>query len=229
MPLSRRKVLQLLLAAGAALAGVVLAGYYWLDRKLNPRTPLNFRLPAPAAASGPLALTPSCPDGHAEPSAASTEGPFYKPDSPERTLLRDANTVGRPLAIAGQVMDQGCHVIEGAVLDFWCCDGTGHYDNAGYRLRGHQFTDAAGAYQVGLVKPKDYGLLWFHRTPHVHVKIQGRETALLTTQLFFPGETLNARDRYMDDRLLMTLTEAADGSLLGRFDFVLARPVRDGA
>jgi protocatechuate 3,4-dioxygenase beta subunit len=223
MPLSRRKLLKLLLGAGAAVAGLALAGYHWAARKLNPGTPLSYRFPVPAAVPGPLAPTPACVDEHATPSPASTEGPFYKPDSPERTMLRDGETIGRPLAIAGRVRYPDCRPVEGAVLDFWCCDGTGHYDNAGYRLRGHQFSDAEGSYHVELVKPKDYALLWFHRTAHVHVKLQGRDTALLTTQLFFPGEPLNARDRYMDDRLLMTLSEAADGSLLGHFDFVLAR------
>ena len=45
LELSRRKLLKLGLAAGATLAGVVLAGYYWLDRKLNPRTSLHYRFP----------------------------------------------------------------------------------------------------------------------------------------------------------------------------------------
>jgi protocatechuate 3,4-dioxygenase beta subunit len=43
---------------------------------------------------------------------------------------------------------------------------------------------------------------------------------VLTTQLYFPGEPLNLRDRIFDDRLLMSVSEAADGKF-GRFDFVL--------
>ena len=32
------------------------------------------------------------------------------------------------------------------------------------------------------------------RTPHIHVKVQGRDTALLTTQLYLPDAETNARD-----------------------------------
>ena len=66
--------------------------------------------------------------------------------------------------------------------------------NDGSRLRGHQFTDAAGAFEFETVKPKDYHNFGLHRTPHVHVKLQGRDTKLLTTQLYFPNEPLNAHD-----------------------------------
>ena len=33
----------------------------------------------------------------------------------------------------------------GALLDFWQADAKGHYDNSGFRLRGHQFADAGRA------------------------------------------------------------------------------------
>lgn len=75
----------------------------------------------------------------------------------------------------------------------WSCDGNGVYDNTGFRLRGHQFTGADGSFAFETVKPRDYRDFGIHRTPHFHVKVQGRETPLLTTQLFFPGEKLNGR------------------------------------
>ena len=53
--------------------------------------------------------------------------------------------------------------------------------------------------------------------------MQGRETALLTTQLFFPGEPHNERDWLLRDSLIMKVEAAGDGSLVGRFDFVLAK------
>jgi hypothetical protein len=43
---------------------------------------------------------------------------------------------------------------------------------------------------------------------------------LLTTQLYFPGEPLNQRDRLFDKRLLLHVTGASDGSV-GRYDFVV--------
>jgi protocatechuate 3,4-dioxygenase beta subunit len=220
---TRRKLLKVLFGTGAAIGGLGAAGLVWLRRWLYPTTPLGYQIPGPRPRPEPLALTPACEDGDKPVSARSPEGPFYTPNTPERTMLRDADTVGRPLTIRGRVLYPDCRPIAGAVLDFWSCDGAGVYDNEGYRLRGHQFTSATGAFHVELVKPKDYSLLWFHRTAHVHVKVQGPDTALLTTQLFFPGEPLNAEDRFMDDRLLLDLAEGPDGSLRCRFDFVLAR------
>jgi hypothetical protein len=40
-----------------------------------------------------LAPTPSCRDGD-EPTVRQTEGPFFKPKSPERSDLREAGTKG---------------------------------------------------------------------------------------------------------------------------------------
>jgi hypothetical protein len=54
------------------------------------------------------------------------------------------------------------------------------------------------------------------------VKVQGRETSLLTTQLYFPGEPLNAQDSQFDEALLLTVEKSANGTLRASFDFVLA-------
>jgi protocatechuate 3,4-dioxygenase beta subunit len=63
--------------------------------------------------------------------------------------------------------------------------------------------------------------MMFRRTPHIHVKVQGRNTPLLTTQLYFPGEPLNAQDGIFDERLIMRVQQHGD-RLEARFDFVLA-------
>src|SRR5437773_2103220 len=73
---------------------------------------------------------------------AVTEGPYYKAGSPERTDLLEAGIPGTKLVITGYVYDRNCQPIAGAWLDFWQADGNGQYDNSGYKLRGHQFTDA---------------------------------------------------------------------------------------
>jgi protocatechuate 3,4-dioxygenase beta subunit len=168
-----------------------------------------------------LPPTPVCDDGDADPTESVTEGPFYIPNTPRRSVLREAATVGAPLVIQGRVLTPDCRPIAGAVLDFWSCDGNGVYDTRGFKLRGHQFTDASGGFRVETVKPAGYTDGGIRRTPHVHVRVQGRETRLLTTQLFFPGEAGNARDLYMRDSLLLKVTKPG-GVLVGRFDFVLA-------
>ena len=222
MARSRRKFVKILLGGGAALLGGGAAAFVWLDRKSNLKTPLNYAFPETAATASSLPLTPACDDGDHEVTVVNTEGPFYTPDTPQRTNLRERGTVGTPLVIEGRVLTPACVPIAGAVLDFWSCDGNGVYDNEGYKLRGHQFTDEAGRFRAETVKPRDYEQFMVHRTPHVHVKVQGRETALLTTQLYFPNEPLNEQDGTIQESLIMDVEEQEDGSLLGRFDFVLA-------
>src|SRR3954462_13180002 len=75
---------------------------------------------------------------------ALTEGPYYKAGSPERASLLEAGMSGTKIVISGTVFDKNCRPITGAWLDFWQADSSGAYDNAGYKLRGHQFTDASG-------------------------------------------------------------------------------------
>jgi protocatechuate 3,4-dioxygenase beta subunit len=75
---------------------------------------------------------------------------------------------GEQLLVAGYVLDQNCQPIQNAWLDFWQADANGAYDNTGYVLRGHQFTDGQGRYYLETVLPGEYP----GRPPHIHLKIQ---------------------------------------------------------
>jgi protocatechuate 3,4-dioxygenase beta subunit len=222
MAMTRRSVLRLFLGLGGTIVGAGAASLVWFQRKLDPRTPIEGPLPGVAWASGTLPPTPACDDGDADPTEGAAEGPFYRPNTPERKVLREAGIPGTPLVLTGRVLAPDCRPLAGAVLDFWSCDGRGVYDTEGFKLRGHQLTDASGAYRLETVKPSDYRQNGLHRTPHIHVKVQGRGTRLLTTQLFFPGEPLNDQDYLVRDSLLIDLARSGGGSLTGRFDFVLA-------
>jgi protocatechuate 3,4-dioxygenase beta subunit len=61
------------------------------------------------------------------------------------------------------------------------------------------------------------------RTRHIHVKVQAPTQRVLTTQLYFPGEPRNARDRIYDADLLMAMAKPGPGGD-ARFDFVLDLP-----
>jgi protocatechuate 3,4-dioxygenase beta subunit len=78
-----------------------------------------------------------------------------------------------------------------------------------------------GKFRFDTVRPVDYSQFFIHRTAHIHVKVQGRDTQLLTTQLYFPDEPLNQDDGIFDKSLLMNV-ESADGLMHATFDFVLA-------
>jgi protocatechuate 3,4-dioxygenase beta subunit len=168
-----------------------------------------------SVAQATLSPTPACHDGD-EPTLAQTEGPFFKPSSPERIELVEAGMAGQPIELVGFVLTRGCKPIAGALLDFWQADDKGRYDNSTFRLRGHQFTDAEGRFRLRSIVPGAY----VGRTRHIHVKVQPRGGRVLTTQLYFPGEAKNRSDGLFRTELLVR-TAKNEGLLAGRFDFVL--------
>jgi protocatechuate 3,4-dioxygenase beta subunit len=148
---------------------------------------------------------------------AVTEGPYFKANSPEATNLVQAGMQGTVLTVTGQVLDQNGQPVANALLDFWQANASGQYDNSGYTLRGHQYTDANGYYTLTTVVPG----LYPGRTEHIHVKVQAPNSSVLTTQLFFPGVTQNSRDSIYDPSLLLNMTSNADGTESAIFNFVV--------
>jgi protocatechuate 3,4-dioxygenase beta subunit len=161
-----------------------------------------------------LAPTPQC--GQAEATLAQTEGPYYTPNTPERTSLVEAGVTGTKLTVTGYVLTTACQPVARALLDFWHADDAGQYDNVGFKLRGHQFTDDAGRFTLETIVPG----LYPGRTRHIHVKVQAPNQPVLTTQLYFPGEAGNATDGIYRDELLMEVTDSLDGKAAA-FTFVL--------
>jgi protocatechuate 3,4-dioxygenase beta subunit len=168
-----------------------------------------------AAQTPPLRPTPSCP-GSAAPTARQTEGPYFKPDSPLRASLLEPGIVGTQIVVTGTVLSTTCQPIARALIDVWHADDRGGYDNTGFRVRGHQFTDDQGRYRLETIVPGVY----VGRTRHFHVKVQPPNRSVLTTQLYFPGEAVNARDPIFSPELVMRVTETTTGKA-GTFDFVV--------
>jgi protocatechuate 3,4-dioxygenase beta subunit len=163
-----------------------------------------------------LAATPSCDDGD-EPTLPETEGPYFKPRSPHRADLREKGMAGQTVELSGLVLTRSCRPVAHALVDLWHADSDGVYDNTGFRLRGHVFTDAAGRYAFRTIMPG----LYPGRTRHYHVKVKGPGKALLTTQFYFPDEKRNGSDDLFRRELLMRVS--ASGDVLGAsFDVVLA-------
>jgi protocatechuate 3,4-dioxygenase beta subunit len=165
-----------------------------------------------AAETQVLAPTPSCGDDDEE-TPEQTEGPFFTPNSPERTSLVEPGMAGEVLAVSGWVLTTECQPVAGALIDFWQADDAGEYDNAGYTLRGHQFAGDDGSYRLETIMPG----LYPGRTRHIHVKVQAPNQPILTTQLYFPGEDRNGSDGIFDEALVMQLNGAN-----ATFNFVLA-------
>jgi protocatechuate 3,4-dioxygenase beta subunit len=166
-------------------------------------------------AAAKLAPTPDCDDGD-EPTPSETQGPFYRVHSPERTSLLEKGMAGTRIVVTGRVFRAGCQPVAGALLDFWHADDEGEYDHQGFRLRGHQFTDAAGRYRLETIVPG----LYPGRTRHIHVKVQAPHGRILTTQLYFPGEQRNQRDGLYLPELEMRIQDGAR-ERQGGFHFLL--------
>jgi protocatechuate 3,4-dioxygenase beta subunit len=163
-----------------------------------------------------LAPTPSCHDGD-EPTIPEIEGPFFKPRSPRRSDLREPGIAGRPVELSGLVLTRACRPVVGALVDLWQADANGEYDNRGFRLRGHVFTDAEGRYAFRTIMPG----LYPGRTRHYHVKVQASNRPVLTTQFYFPDEKENLADEFFHSELVMQVA-AADDALRAQFNVVLA-------
>jgi len=212
--LTRRRLLQLGLALPLPM---VLAAF---DDGAPTGAPDPAAAPTTAAptatTTGTLAPTPACDDGD-DPTPAQTEGPYFTPDSPRRASLLEAGMGGQRLVVAGTVLTTDCRPVQRALLDFWQADDAGEYDNQGYRLRGHQFSDADGAWRLETVLPGIYT----GRTRHIHVKVQAPDGPVLTTQLYFPGEPENDRDGIFSPELLLSGVSGSAGTRRGSFTFVL--------
>jgi protocatechuate 3,4-dioxygenase beta subunit len=167
------------------------------------------------AATAELEPTPACAEGD-DVTPPQTAGPFYKPRSPERKSLLEPGIQGTKIVLEGNVRSTKCKPIQRALIDFWQADGNGAYDNAGYRLRGHQFADGAGKYRLETVVPG----LYPGRTRHFHVRVQAPNRPVLTTQLYFPDEPGNKRDSIFNPKLVMALRGSGE-SQVASFDFVL--------
>lgn len=173
------------------------------------------RMKAFAQAAPELPTTLSCNDGD-DLTLEREAGPFFRPNSPlERDLYPDAPG-GERITVAGFVFDNRCRPLAGSLVEIWHADENGTYDSIGFRLRGHQFTDAQGRWWFNTIVPA----LYPGRTRHFHFKVQRPGGRVLTTQLYFPEEPRNVEDGLFHKTLLLDMKQTGDGRF-GRFDFVV--------
>ncbi|MDP8907935.1 MAG: dioxygenase [Chloroflexota bacterium] len=211
--ISRRRLQALALALRAPLALAALTG-----RGAGIVLSQSAEGTAAADSTPVLAPTPACADADdLETTIEQTEGPYFTSDSPERTSLREEGMVGTPLLLTGYVYATNCQPVAEALIDFWQADDAGVYDNEGYTLRGHQFTDEDGRYELETIVPG----LYPGRTRHIHVKVQAPDQPVLTTQLYFPDTPENEEDGIFDESLLVDIAERDEEGPQAYFTFVL--------
>jgi protocatechuate 3,4-dioxygenase beta subunit len=164
---------------------------------------------AGGALKGAWALAP------AEPTPIQTIGPFYpvtRPLDADADLTQVAGgsgrAEGRVVELAGRVLDARGEPVAGATVEIWQANANGRYAHpadrnpapldANFQGFATQRTDADGQYRFRTIKPGAYAVNPMNpravRTPHIHFDVKGRDSRLVT-QLYFPGEALNAVDR----------------------------------
>jgi protocatechuate 3,4-dioxygenase beta subunit len=168
-----------------------------------------------------LTSPPGVAPGSCVETAANIEGPYYKPDAPERAVLADGRTPGVPLSVAGRVLGADCRPVPGARLEIWQANSEGAYDNSGFGFRAQLAADRDGLYRFDTVIPGHYLNGRVYRPAHIHVKVHVPNRPVLTTQLYFDGDPYNGIDPFIHPSLVMPLAERYGGGKTASFDFVV--------
>lgn len=145
------------------------------------------------------------------PTPSETAGPFQPGQLPTdqdadltRVAGRTGQAKGQVITVAGRVLREDGTPVEGALVQAWQANAAGRYDHSAddnpapldpnFQGAAQVRTDAEGRFRLRTVKPGAYGMGGTRmRTPHIHFDIAARDQRLVT-QMYFPGEALNASD-----------------------------------
>jgi len=142
------------------------------------------------------------------------QGPEYKSKAPFKESEGFAKgLVGPGLELTGTVFNRECKPVDGAVLNIWQANSNGKYDIDGFDLRGKIKTDKDGKYILDTIYPKGSAT----RLSHIHVMVGIPGQPVLTTQVYFEGES---RDSAVKDQLITNVTKM-DSNMVAHFDFII--------
>jgi protocatechuate 3,4-dioxygenase beta subunit len=166
---------------------------------------------AGVALSGALGATGARAQTPLRPTGQETLGPYYPvraPASNDWDLThypgREGRARGQVIELTGRVLDTAGRALPRADLTIWQANAAGRYTNPVDRNTArldpnflgiaHFRVGRDGSYRLRTVKPGAYpepsGTL---RTPHIHFDVTNADYRLVT-QMYFPGESLNATD-----------------------------------
>ena len=175
--------------------------------RLQTRRHFQAALLASAAAAlgagGLLAAQPAAAQS-LRPTPRDFEGP-YRPvkgtvwGGVDLMRAQDASSPGRPLVLAGRVLDTHGAPRSGLELQVWQANSTGRYDyhpgetpghgqpDAAFRGHGQSEADAEGWFAFRTIRPGGYrrtlfGFLPWTFVPHIHVAVRSGGRDLLVTQ-----------------------------------------------
>jgi protocatechuate 3,4-dioxygenase alpha subunit len=133
------------------------------------------------------------------PTAQHTTGPFFPAQyiRPADTDLTAGAADGERIALFGRITDALGAPAVNVIVEIWQADAQGRYGTRAFRGWGRTWTDRDGAYRFVTIKPGAYAVRERNRTraPHITVTLLASGVMRpLVTQVFFPGEPLNADD-----------------------------------
>ncbi len=144
-------------------------------------------------------VIPSPPCTEADLTPAVADAGTFKAGSPARTSLVEPGVTARRIVLSGFVIGIKCGRVKDAQLEFWHADPGGTYDMQGFLFRGQQRTDTDGRYRLETVMPGAAGA----RPPVIAARLTPPGQPALTTLLFFPDTSANARDPRFASKLVM--------------------------
>jgi protocatechuate 3,4-dioxygenase, beta subunit len=181
--------------------------------------------------------------------AEEIAGPFYpvlKPLDQDADLTVVAGKTGRAqgkvIQVVGRVLDVNGEPVKGARVELWQANTFGRYTHPSDRNPapldpnfegfGVQTSDAEGRYRFKTIKPGAYPATpTWTRPAHLHFEVTAVNTRL-TTQMYFPDDPHNEKDRLLQalwnkEGAMAKVQPNAAGmesdSLLFSWDIVLAR------
>ncbi len=222
-------------------------------QKINRREALKLGLGTAAGLLGGKLMAADNPKKDCSLTPAEEAGPFYPTkDQPDKdvdlTVVQGAagRAEGKVIVISGQVLDENCQPVAGALVEIWQANKWGRYAHEGdtnpapldpnFQGRGMAITDAEGRYSFKTIFPGTYPATpeWT-RTPHIHFKVSRRGYHELITQMYFEGQPLNETDLLIKEmpkkdvqRLIVKLTGDGDdphGIRHGHFDIHIKQVV----
>jgi len=184
-----------------------------------------------------IAIPEAKPPAPLKPTEDNILGPFYRKRAPFRAKITPPLEPGDPLVVRGRVWGADTRrPLANAVLDIWQANAKGRYDNDDpqnqpksgvFVNRARIAVDETGYYEYETIKPGRYQIgpnVW--RPAHVHYMIACPGYKTLVTQMYFKGDPMNDRDRFIKKSLIIdpeVVAGAGGKYLLGAFDIVLAK------
>jgi protocatechuate 3,4-dioxygenase beta subunit len=126
-------------------------------------------------------------------------GPFYRPNSPERSDLVVKNMPGQLVELSGIIRHDDCKTpYKKAKVELWHCSNDGVYDNSSdeFRYRGTVYCDENGKYSFKTILPPPYDAGGFMRPAHFHMMVTAAGYQSLVTQLYFSGDKHISKDTW---------------------------------